>query len=101
MAPTSPRMHTHTHTPVADLFRPLSALGDEFDAGSSFLGETSDSTIYREIGKTPASACVDPPESSQGLMGRLAPKSLFSELKGPQRDSGFDSPPSQLRKRLS
>ncbi|XP_076124670.1 centrosomal protein of 152 kDa [Alosa pseudoharengus] len=80
-----------THTPVADLFGPLSALGTEFDACGSFLGDATDSTIYRQIVKATSGL----PEGS----GRLAPKSLFSELKGPQQDSGFSSPPSQLRKR--
>ncbi|KAG5273709.1 hypothetical protein AALO_G00154570 [Alosa alosa] len=63
----------------------------EFDACGSFLGDATDSTIYRQIVKATSGL----PEGS----GRLAPKSLFSELKGPQQDSGFSSPPSQLRKR--
>ncbi|XP_031420568.1 centrosomal protein of 152 kDa isoform X2 [Clupea harengus] len=94
---TGSYLPAHTHSPEVDLFRPLSALGPEFDTCSSFLGESSDSTIYREIVK----ATKLPLEAGQGPggRGRLGSKSLFSEMPGFHKDSGFDSPPSQLRKR--
>ncbi|KAL2093378.1 hypothetical protein ACEWY4_010690 [Coilia grayii] len=87
-----------THSPVMDLFGPLSELRNEFDTLGSLLGD-SDATIYRDIVKAPAY----PPEGGQdtgapGGRRKLGPRSLFAELGG-QRDSGFDSPPSQLKKR--
>ncbi|KAK7117828.1 hypothetical protein R3I94_023148 [Phoxinus phoxinus] len=74
------------------------------DFGSS-IGDNSDVTIYKEIVQSPSyskpSVCVDrrtnkhrePIPGSEGLgVWKTRPKSLFSELKVRQQDSGFDSP---------
>ncbi|XP_077067282.1 centrosomal protein of 152 kDa isoform X2 [Siphateles boraxobius] len=74
------------------------------DFGSS-IGDNSDVTIYKEIVQPPSyskpSVCVDrrtnkhrePIPGSEGhSVWKMRPKSLFSELKVRQQDSGFDSP---------
>ncbi|XP_067292600.1 centrosomal protein of 152 kDa isoform X1 [Pseudorasbora parva] len=74
------------------------------DFGSS-VGDNSDVTIYKEIAQPSSyskpSVCVDrrtnkhrePIPGSEGHgIWKMRPKSLFSELKLRQQDSGFDSP---------
>ncbi|XP_026872929.2 centrosomal protein of 152 kDa [Electrophorus electricus] len=97
----------------ADAVRLLSVAGpqvNDLDFGST-LGDNSDVTVYKEIVKKPA--CVKPkrgtsitaskvreptPGSEEQRIHRLCPKSLFSEFKVRQQDSGFDSPLSQIQK---
>lgn len=85
-------------------FPPMNPSVDDLDFGSS-IGENSDETVYKEIVKKPSyvkpKPCVggrttksrEPIPGSEGeKIHRLCPKSLFSELKMSQQDSGFDSP---------
>ncbi|XP_063053871.1 centrosomal protein of 152 kDa [Engraulis encrasicolus] len=94
------RPHSAPSPPVTDLFETLPVLRGEFDMFGSLLGD-GDATVYRDLVKAPA---YPPEPAGQGAAGgvggrgRLGPRSLFAELGG-ARDSGFDSPPSQLRKR--
>lgn len=80
------------------------------DFGSS-IGNNSDVTIYKEIIQPPSyvkhDVCVDrrtnkhtePIPGSEGHgVRKMCPKSLFSELKVRQQDSGFDSPLALLQK---
>lgn len=78
--------------------------------GSS-IGDNSDVTIYKEIvqpeSHSKPSVCADrrtnkhrePIPGSEGHgVRKMCPKSLFSELKVRQQDSGFDSPLALLQK---
>ncbi|XP_056307237.1 centrosomal protein of 152 kDa [Danio aesculapii] len=80
------------------------------DFGSS-IGNNSDVTIYKEIiqpqSYSKPNVCVDrrtnkhrePIPGSEGHgVRKMCPKSLFSELKVHQQDSGFDSPLALLQK---
>lgn len=80
------------------------------DFGSS-IGDNSDVTIYKEIIQPPSyvkpNVCVDRrtnkrrepiPGSERHGVRKMCPKSLFSELKVRQQDSGFDSPLALLQK---
>ncbi|XP_051975841.1 centrosomal protein of 152 kDa-like [Xyrauchen texanus] len=78
------------------------------DFGSS-IGDNSDVTIYTEIVKplSKPNVCADirtsknrgPIPGSEGdCVRKMCPKSLFSELKVCQQDSGFDSPLGLLKK---
>ncbi len=80
------------------------------DFGSS-IGDNSDVTIYKQIIQPPSyvkpNVCVDrrtnkhrePIPGSEGHgVRKMCPKSLFSELKVRQQDSGFDSPLALLQK---
>lgn len=80
------------------------------DFGSS-IGDNSDVTIYKEIIQTQSyskpNAFVDrrankhrePNPGSEGHgVRKMCPKSLFTELKVHQQDSGFDSPLALLQK---
>ncbi|KAI4872117.1 hypothetical protein NFI96_031063 [Prochilodus magdalenae] len=77
---------------------------DDLDFGSC-IGDNSDVTVYKEIVKKPSHvkpkqrAALKSTKSREPIPGsegekihRLCPKSLFSELKTCQQDSGFDSP---------
>ncbi|XP_039502831.1 centrosomal protein of 152 kDa isoform X2 [Pimephales promelas] len=89
--------------------KPFSVNLGALDFGSS-IGDNSDVTIYKEIVQAPSyskpSVCVDrrtnkhrePIPGSEGDgVWKMRPKSLFSELKVRQQDSGFDSPLAQLQ----
>ncbi|RXN26207.1 centrosomal protein of 152 kDa [Labeo rohita] len=74
--------------------------------GSS-IGDNSDVTIYKEIVQPPSYSKPDdrrtnkqrePVPGSEGHGVKKCPKSLFSELKVRQQDSGFDSPLALLQK---
>ncbi|XP_055048827.2 centrosomal protein of 152 kDa isoform X4 [Misgurnus anguillicaudatus] len=79
------------------------------DFGSS-IGDNSDITLYKEIiqplsyskpntfidGRTNKNR--EPIPGSEDAVHKLCPKSLFSELKVRQQDSGFDSPLARLQK---
>ncbi|XP_051546188.1 centrosomal protein of 152 kDa-like isoform X2 [Myxocyprinus asiaticus] len=78
------------------------------DFGSS-IGNNSDVTIYKEIVKplSKPNVCADSrtsknrgpiPGSEGDSVRKMCPKSLFSELKVRQQDSGFDSPFGLLQK---
>uniref|UniRef100_A0A8B9LLN1 CEP152 CEP63 binding coiled coil domain-containing protein n=1 Tax=Astyanax mexicanus TaxID=7994 RepID=A0A8B9LLN1_ASTMX len=93
--------------------RPFSLMNpsvDNLDFGSC-VGDNSDVTVYKEIVKKPPSlksqqsAGLKTTKSREPIPGsegekihRLCPKSLFSELKIYQQDSGFDSPLSLIQK---
>ncbi|XP_036432002.1 centrosomal protein of 152 kDa [Colossoma macropomum] len=97
----------------AEPVRPFSLLNpsvDDLDFGSC-LGDNSDVTVYKEIVKKPSyvkpkqraglksTKSREPTPGSEGeKIHRLCPKSLFSELKICQQDSGFDSPLSLIQK---
>ncbi|XP_072529793.1 centrosomal protein of 152 kDa [Salminus brasiliensis] len=83
---------------------------DDLDFGSC-IGDNSDVTVYKEIVKKPpclkSQQCAglkttksrEPIPGSEGeKIHKLCPKSLFSELKIYQQDSGFDSPLSVIQK---
>jgi len=89
--------------------KPFSVNLGALDFGSS-IGDNSDVTLYKEIVQAPSyskpSVCVDrrtnkhrePIPGSEGDgVWKMRPKSLFSELKVRQQDSGFDSPLAQLQ----
>nr|XP_055048823.1 centrosomal protein of 152 kDa isoform X1 [Misgurnus anguillicaudatus] len=79
------------------------------DFGSS-IGDNSDITLYKEIiqplSYSKPNAFIDgrtnknrePIPGSEDGVHKLCPKSLFSELKVRQQDSGFDSPLARLQK---
>lgn len=93
--------------------KPFSMYGPSLgglDFGSS-IGDNSDVTIYKEIVQPESyskpSVCVDrrtnkhrePVPGSEGHgVRKMCPKSLFSEMKVHQQDSGFDSPLALLQK---
>ncbi|KAL6474318.1 hypothetical protein MHYP_G00178790 [Metynnis hypsauchen] len=97
----------------AEPVRPYSLMNPsvgDLDFGSC-LGDNSDVTIYKEIVKKPSyvkpkhgaghksKKSREPTPGSEGeRIHRLCPKSLFSELKICQQDSGFDSPLSLIQK---
>ncbi|KAL7867924.1 hypothetical protein SRHO_G00093080 [Serrasalmus rhombeus] len=97
----------------AEPLRPSSLMNPSVDNldFESCLGDNSDVTVYKEIVKK--SSYVKPkqgaghkskksreptPGSEGERIHRLCPKSLFSELKICQQDSGFDSPLSLIQK---
>ncbi|XP_051548227.1 centrosomal protein of 152 kDa-like isoform X3 [Myxocyprinus asiaticus] len=78
------------------------------DFGST-IGDNSEVTVYQEIVKPPSkpNVCADSrtsknrgqiPGSEAESVRKMCPKSLFSELKVCQRDSGLDSPLALLQK---
>ncbi|KAF4081363.1 hypothetical protein AMELA_G00160580 [Ameiurus melas] len=83
---------------------------DDLDFGST-IGDNSDVTVYKEIAKKPfgvkpkkyagskMTKSRDPVPGSEDEMSRKAcPKSLLSQFKISQQDSGFDSPVSLIQK---
>ncbi|XP_053498224.1 centrosomal protein of 152 kDa isoform X2 [Ictalurus furcatus] len=83
---------------------------DELDFGST-IGDNSDVTVYKEIAKKPfgvkpkkyayskMTKSRDPIPGSEDEMSRkTCPKSLLSQFKMSQQDSGFDSPVSLIQK---
>ncbi|XP_053345692.1 centrosomal protein of 152 kDa isoform X1 [Clarias gariepinus] len=83
---------------------------DGLDFGST-VGDNSDVTVYKEIAKRPSgvkpkkNASIKMTKSREPIPGsedeeihKACPKSLLSQFKTCQQDSGFDSPMSQILK---
>lgn len=106
-------IHLTTSYPSKNPVNSFSLTGpavDDLDFGSS-VGDNSDVTVYKEIAKKPSGAkpknyarikmtkSREPiPGSEDGVIRKACPKSLLSQFKICQQDSGFDSPVSLIQK---
>ncbi|XP_073687907.1 centrosomal protein of 152 kDa [Garra rufa] len=96
--------NTHLTSSYPEFGKPFS-VNCGLDFGSS-IGDNSDVTIYKEIVQPPSYTKPNDrrtnkhrvPGSEGHGVRKKCPKSLFSELKVRQQDSGFDSPLALLQK---